>query len=182
MSSYRSSRLGMFASIAAILSLCCALVFSPSAHAHDAVIYSSPADEAIVDGFPEQIELEFSGVPQEGFNTIALSNERGEVLFSGEPTIEGRRLIVSLPQDLKGEPGDYTVGYQITSSDGHATRGKITFSVRANDAPTTSTVEPSITPTPVAEEGADNSTLFIIGAFVLILILSSGALLLIRRR
>ncbi len=97
--------------------------------AHDSVIGGSPADGSVVDSSPAEIVLEFSGEPKEGFNTIAVTDQAGEVVFRGEPTVEGRNVILEVPDDVTLGPGDYTIGFQITSSDGHSTRGKTTFSV-----------------------------------------------------
>ncbi|AKK11249.1 copper resistance CopC family protein [Corynebacterium uterequi] len=100
------------------------------AQAHDVVIGGNPAHEAHLEEFPEQLTLEFSAEPLEGFNTFALSNvDTNEVLFTGEPEINGRELTVSLPDGFDPGDGQYRIGFQITSSDGHATRGMTTFSV-----------------------------------------------------
>ena len=104
------------------------LVFSPIASAHDVVLGSTPESGAVLEEFPETIELEFSGIPQDLFNTVALSNtDTEEILFTGEPDINDRILSFDVPSDVDTEPGNYTVGFQITSSDGHATKGSIAF-------------------------------------------------------
>lgn len=106
------------------------LVAAPAALAHDVVIGGDPADGEVVEEFPRSIELEFSGIPREGFSTVAVTDQAtGELLYSGEPTIEQQWVILDLPEGVTGGPGDYTVGFQITSSDGHATRGMTTFTV-----------------------------------------------------
>ncbi|AIT61242.1 copper resistance CopC family protein [Corynebacterium doosanense] len=110
---------------------------APIAIAHDAVIGGDPADGATVSEFPESVTLEFSAEPREGFNTFALSDaETEEVLFSGEPAIDGHMLTLEIPEDVDPGAGDYRVGFQITSSDGHSTQGMTSFSV-AGDAATT---------------------------------------------
>lgn len=115
------------------------VVATPVALAHDSVIGGNPADGDVVEEFPRSIELEFSGLPQEGFSTVAITDQdSGDLLFSGEPTIDGRLVTLDLPADVSGGPGDYTVGFQILSSDGHATRSATTFTV-AGDAQTTAT-------------------------------------------
>lgn len=104
------------------------LAFSPMASAHDVVLGSNPESGSVLEEFPETIELEFSGIPQDLFNTVALSNtDTGEILFTGEPEINDRILSFDVPTDVDTEPGNYTVGFQITSSDGHATKGSIAF-------------------------------------------------------
>lgn len=113
----------------------------PSANAHDVVIGGTPEPGGVVDEFPDEIVLEFSGIPQESFNTVAVSDEDG-VLFDGEPELDERMVIMDVPDDVDSGPGNYTVGFQITSSDGHATRGSVSFEVAgaaADDTDTTAT-------------------------------------------
>lgn len=104
---------------------------APAAVAHDAVVGGSPADGATVADFPAALTLDFSGQPGEGFNTMALSRVdaggQSEVLFTGEPDVAGRSITLELPADLNAQPGEYHVGFQIVSSDGHATKGMTTF-------------------------------------------------------
>ena len=104
------------------------------ASAHDVVVKSTPEANSTVDHLPEKIVLNLSGEPQEGFNTIALSHD-GEVLFRGEPKADGRELTVDVPVDVQGKKdgGEYIVGYQITSSDGHSTRGSLKFNLASED-------------------------------------------------
>ena len=108
-----------------------ALVAAAPAYAHDSVIGSDPEDKGVVSEFPDAVTLEFSGEIQDGFNTVALShdaNGQSEVVYSGEPEIDGRFVTLDLPADLDAQPGDYKVGYQIVSSDGHSTKGMTSFS------------------------------------------------------
>lgn len=101
----------------------------PHASAHDVVVDSNPADGAVVEEFPETIVLEFSGEPREGFNTVAVTDSNGQTLFDAEPVLDGRMLTVEVPDGLDTPDGAYSLGYQITSSDGHATRGGLEFIV-----------------------------------------------------
>lgn len=127
---------GVFAAVASA-----ALIFAPNALAHDAVIGGSPANGEVVGEFPSTLSLEFSGVPQDGFNTFALSrvsDGQPEVLFSGEPQLDGQKVSLDVPSGLDTQPGDYRIGFQIVSSDGHATKGMTTFTY----APAGSEVSP----------------------------------------
>nr|WP_156812963.1 copper resistance protein CopC [Corynebacterium caspium] len=124
-----------------VMLLAVTMIFSPRAEAHDSVINSDPAAEAVIAEFPRTITLEFSGEPRPNFNTVAISNAAtGEVLFSGQPQLNGHIVSLDLPADLTGGPGEYLIGFQITSSDGHATRGKTTFTVAANPGSEASSV------------------------------------------
>lgn len=136
------------------------LVAAPGALAHDAVIGGSPANGDVLETFPTTLELRFSGQPKEGFNTVALSyvgDGGNEVVYSGEPVVSGQDVILDLPGDLDPEPGDYTVGFQIVSSDGHATKGMTSFTFApagspADDASATDTATETATNTARAEE------------------------------
>ena len=133
------------------------LAFSPVATAHDVVLSSTPENGSVVEEFPETIELEFSGIPQDLFNTVALSNaDTGEILFSGSPELDERILSFDVPSDVETGPGNYAVGFQITSSDGHATKGSIAFEVAGQTADTTedSTAEATEPVTPAEDPQA----------------------------
>ncbi|MDO5511791.1 copper resistance CopC family protein [Corynebacterium sp.] len=140
------------------------LALAAPASAHDVVIGGNPANEEVVEEFPEVIELEFSGYVKEDFNTVAISDsDSGEVLFSGPPTIDGRMVSIEVPDDVDPGAGDYNIGFQITSSDGHSTRGMTTFTVAGEPeettAPESATQETTAqeTTAPAADEGASAS-------------------------
>lgn len=128
---------GLYQAIARGAAVCAAaaLVIGPGAGlsaAHDSVINATPGVDSTVTEFPREITLEFSGEPRDTFNTLAVSRAEGddrEVLFSGEPTLDGRFVSIAVPDDVQPGDGTYVVGFQITSSDGHATRGYTTFTV-----------------------------------------------------
>ena len=107
-----------------------AMVTAAPAFAHDSVIGATPEDGSVVQEFPDTIELEFSGEIQDGFNTVAITRDQvgdPDLVYSGEPRIDGRDVILEIPADVEAEPGDYKVGFQIISSDGHATKGMTAF-------------------------------------------------------
>lgn len=104
------------------------------AFAHDAVIESSPAAGETVAEFPKEISLTFSGVPKDQFNSFAVSevgeDGKPEKLFdTDEPELDGQTFTIPVPDDVEAGAGDYVIGYNITSSDGHATPGSVEFSV-----------------------------------------------------
>ncbi|MBZ8177912.1 copper resistance protein CopC [Corynebacterium poyangense] len=117
---------------AAVLGIAVLGHVSPIAAAHDVVTEAQPPQGGMVQEFPQEIQLTFSGEPKPNFNMFAVSNtETGEILFSGQPELHGRLLSIKTPQDVHPGPGTYTVGFQITSSDGHSTRGSTEFTVGA---------------------------------------------------
>ncbi|SDR98795.1 copper resistance CopC family protein [Corynebacterium timonense] len=102
--------------------------WAPLAQAHDAVTDASPGDGEVVTEFPDELRLTFSGQIQEGYNTLALSNaDTEDVIYTGDASRDGFDVTVDLPADLDPEPGNYRIGFQVISSDGHATRGMTTF-------------------------------------------------------
>lgn len=134
------------ASLAALTVATGAAVFTaPTAAAHDAVLSSTPADKQVLDEFPHKILLEFSGNPRNNFNTVAVSDaDAKKVLYNHEPEVVGNQVSLEIPQDINPGPGNYIIGFQITSSDGHSTRGKTSFSVKGANAAST------------AEDGAES--------------------------
>lgn len=108
-------------------------VAAAPAMSHDLIMNSNPSNGSEIEKLPDKIVMEFSGEPKDTFNTVAVSKD-GEVLFTAEPTVDRRELTVDVPKDIESEPGDYTIGYQITSSDGHATRGQLEFSIAGDSA------------------------------------------------
>ena len=176
--SERSLRRGILAAGAA-LTIAAAPVMptglTPPAIAHDAVVGGSPANGEVVSEFPDTLTLDFSAEVQDGFNTFALSRtDTGEVVFTGEPTIDGRAVSVDLPADFAAEPGQYQIGYQIISSDGHATKGMTTFTYEPAAGAATSTApaaqagEPADTATQeTVEPASNNMTLLWVGLGIL---------------
>ncbi|MDY5785749.1 copper resistance protein CopC [Corynebacterium sp.] len=139
-----------FAATAAVSALLVVGTGVPQALAHDAVVGARPADGEVVQEFPSTIALTFSGEVQDGFNTFAVSSaDSGEVVYSGEPYLDGRDVILEVPDDLEPAPGAYQVGFQIISSDGHATKGVTSFSFQ----PAESTAQESAV-APTASEPA----------------------------
>lgn len=148
-------RRGGVAAVAAAVSV----VAVAPAFAHDSVIGSDPDNGGVVLEFPDKITLEFSGEVEDGFNTVALSRQsdgQTEVLYSGEPEVDGRFVTLELPDDLDAQPGDYKVGFQIVSSDGHSTKGMTSFTLNrsgADEGGAAATAEASKDPVVDAAEG-----------------------------
>lgn len=105
----------------------------PGAVAHDGLVGAVPGDGAVITTAPEKVELTFSASPRDTFDTVALSRD-GEVLVSGAPRIEANVLTLDIPANVQMTDGNYIVGYQITSSDGHATRGSYSFTLNTGGA------------------------------------------------
>lgn len=175
----------------AALSLSATFLFAPlvigptPAQAHDVVVKSEPGNGATVHQAPRELMLEFSGIPKDSFNTVALSKEdTGEVLFTATPQLDNQILRVSVPQDVTLTPGAYKVGFQITSSDGHATRGMTQFTL-AEDSKNVGTTAPSGEFVPSSSENPYPNEVYLyglIGIGLAVIALVVGAVVAISRK
>lgn len=149
---------------------------APAAYAHDAVVNAWPGDNATVAEFPEELKIEFSGEIKKDFNTFALSRVSDqEVLFSGEPTVDGRFATLDLPDDLDAQPGEYRIGFQIISSDGHSTKGMTTFTYAAEGADAAQ--DQTQGPLPIDDEPGSSWTWLIVLGGVLVIAGAAVAML-----
>lgn len=145
-----------FRSSAAALVAAAALATAPVAQAHDSVVGGNVVSDAPLEEFPKEITLEFSAIPRGGFNTFAVTDTNsGDVIFDAEPTVDGRELTVETPEGVNPGPGHYQVGFQVMSSDGHATRGSVPFDVAVQAAGSS---EESTMGDPVADAAQNAST------------------------
>lgn len=153
MASEKNLKLRTLAALAGVLGIgSMSMLVAPQAAAHDVVVDSNPENGSVVDEFPETIELEFSGIPQDLFTTVALSNaDSGEVLTSGTPQLDGQHLSYEVPSDVQTGAGNYILGFQITSSDGHATKGSISFEVTGSAETTTESAAASTDTSEISE-------------------------------
>ena len=181
----RSARRGLALVAAAGMAFSSSAMGLPVASAHDVVVGSTPSDGGTVDNFPRVITLEFSGIPQGSFNTVAVSREgTGEVLFKGEPQLVEQKVSLETPEGVDPGPGTYLVGFQITSSDGHATRGKTTFTVAgaAESSAATPTVAQDSMPQDVVEVKTSRVWLGKLALAVVIVLLVVSVLVFLKKR
>jgi len=117
--------------LGALLGALLVVVASP-AWAHDELIGSDPAQDAVIDTLPEQIELTFSGIllNDEGATEMVVRDATGIDLTAGDPELDGVHVI----QPLSGEAsGVITVQWRVVSSDGHPISDEFTFTVGTGD-------------------------------------------------
>jgi methionine-rich copper-binding protein CopC len=106
-----------------------------AAQAHARLVRSSPANKAEVSLAPENIELWFNELLDDGFNSV-------EVFAAAEPDAKQRTNLVKGkakldPKDrthltvptARLSPGEYTVEWRVLSRDGHSAPGRFTFRV-----------------------------------------------------
>ncbi len=108
----------------------------PSALAHARLVRSSPASQAEVTAPPERVELWFSELLEDGFNSVEvvpvaeLAARPRTSLAQGAPAVDrGDRTRMVVPVQRLG-PGHYAVEWRVLSRDGHTATGRLTFRVR----------------------------------------------------
>lgn len=144
------------AAIAAGL-LAALLVLLPStrASAHDELVASDPASGSTVQTLPEELLLTFSAalIPSDGGTAVRVTDAAGNDLADGAPEIDGAVLIQPLKTDA-ATAGEYTVIWQVVSSDGHPTDGEFAFTVAEGAPPATTEPTETGAPAPTASEPA----------------------------
>jgi methionine-rich copper-binding protein CopC len=188
-----------FAALAAALLLTFGgvLVASP-ASAHDELVSTDPAADAVLDALPAQLTLTFSGelATDPGATELQVTDAAGTSLADGDPLVEG----TEVTQPLGGAAsGVVTVLWKVVSSDGHPISGQFAFSVPTAPAPTpttsasptasaspieTPTPEPTATPTeaPVPADSGDTALSWIIGGLLLLALIGGAVVYLLASR
>ncbi|BBY31523.1 copper resistance CopC family protein [Mycolicibacterium sediminis] len=132
------------------------------ATAHTALSGSDPAEGASLAASPTAITLSFSEDINPTFVNVVLSSADGRSWISGDPRVDGPRVVTEVRPDLPTS-GVYTVGYRVVSADGHPVSGSYTFTIsgvpgEAPPASVSASPTPSITAAPSAEAPADPGT------------------------
>lgn len=126
-----------FIQLGIVAALALAMAMPREASAHAKLESSTPKDKAKLKETPKQIELRFSELLDDKFNTVEVypssqvKEKTHSNLADGEPKVDAKdhtRLTVSL-KSLP--PGDYTVDWRVLSRDGHSAPGRFTFKVLA---------------------------------------------------
>jgi methionine-rich copper-binding protein CopC len=130
--------------VVALLALCAGRDATVSAHAE--LTSSSPADGAVLEALPGEVELVFSenvGTPA----ALTVLGPDGSDLGGGDVAVVGATLSRTVAAGT-GAAGAYTISYQVTSADGHPISGSIGFAIggsgaAAPAAPTGSAADPT---------------------------------------
>ena len=138
--------------LALLLALGGVLASATSAAAHDKLESSTPKRGANLATPPATVMLTFNNPVFKLGSRIRVVGPAGDVAV-GQPTFGDQ--VVRQPIRPDAPAGDYTVEWQVTSSDGHPIAGTFPFSVQnaGAAAPTTAPATPSAT-TPVPEPTA----------------------------
>lgn len=177
-----------------------AVVLAPVAAAHSVLLSVDPQDGSRVEVSPEQVVLTFNEEINPNFVTVAVTSAGDPTnRVAGEPTAAGDTVTAQI-EDLG--PGEYTIGYRVTSADGHVVSGSSAFSVAgaatgtdaagesgAVETPEAGTADPGQTDADPAQaseatdsadsDGGVNPAIWIVGGLAVVLV--GGAFLLLRR-
>ncbi|WP_206511892.1 copper resistance CopC family protein, partial [Rhodococcus sp. KRD197] len=104
-----------------------ALFAAAPASAHSELVSSDPPADATLDFAPIGVGLVFNQDINESFATISVVGPGDTQWAQGTATVEGPDVSVLLEDGLPN--GEYTVGYRVTSADGHPITGSYGFSV-----------------------------------------------------
>ena len=138
---------------ATLLTALLVLIPTNRASAHDELVSSDPAAGSTVQSLPEEMTLTFSAalIPSDGGTAVRVTDADGNEVTSGVPEVDGAVLIQPLEPDA-AIAGEYTVIWQVVSSDGHPTDGEFAFTVAEAAPPATTEPSESSEPTPSASE------------------------------
>ncbi|MBF4994028.1 copper resistance protein CopC [Arthrobacter gandavensis] len=152
---YRQARTRASLLAAALLAAFAAVLFlAAPAHAHDELVSSNPADGAVLDAAPSEIELVFSSELMDLGNQVIVEDSAGNNVAESEPVLTRETLTLAVPAL---DAGDYNVNWRAVSSDGHPITGTFSFTVNASEGAETAAPETAAA-SPAASEAAAAET------------------------
>lgn len=111
------------------------MALEASSFAHARLVRSTPAKGEALARPPEQIELWFNELLDEGFNSLeifAVSEAAGTKranLAKGKPAVNRRDRTHLISKTEPLAPGEYVVEWRVLSRDGHSAPGRFTFRI-----------------------------------------------------
>lgn len=114
------------------------------ASAHNALTGSDPADGETMAQGPAEVGLSFLSTLDPDGAEVSVTGPDGSSATAGDAEFDGSGLTIPVDTPLAG---DYSVTYQVRSSDGHQVDGSIEFTVTEGAEPSPA---PATSPTPAA--------------------------------
>ena len=121
----------------AFLILILTLWSAPGAWAHARLVRAEPKSSAELAAAPKQIDLWFSELLEDGFNTVTVIPAADLVaakktnFAKGKPVVDPRdRTHLTIKLDAL-PAGEYIIEWRVLSRDGHSAPGRSTFRLRA---------------------------------------------------
>ncbi|MEU4339707.1 copper resistance CopC family protein [Nocardia sp. NPDC023852] len=97
------------------------------ASAHSTATGSVPDDNVTVDSGPARVSITFNEELQPSFPSLTVVGPDGNLWSKGDPAVEGKTVSVTVGE--LGPVGEYTIGYRVTSADGHPVSGTRHFTL-----------------------------------------------------
>jgi methionine-rich copper-binding protein CopC len=161
----------------ALAAVAAVLLPGTPASAHNALVSSTPAGDAMLAAAPAAVSLVFTETLNPDFTTVAVSDAARTRVATGPPVIDGATGIVPVTQALSN--GAYTVAYRVVSVDGHAVQGSYRFTL-ADPALPPAVAPAASGPVPAASSGSSSGlpvpVLIGLGAAAVLLVLVAGFL------
>ncbi|HLT83036.1 MAG TPA: copper resistance CopC family protein [Phototrophicaceae bacterium] len=141
--------------VAALLLVVLTGALVPAAQAHDVLVESQPAADAVLEESPDAVVLTFNNPPLAVGSAITVVDVSGAVVAQGEGTVEGNDVVLPLGEPLPS--GDLEVRWRVASSDGHPIEGTFGFTLDAPAAEPSEPVAPTTAATTTAPAAPESS-------------------------
>ncbi|MDQ1137276.1 methionine-rich copper-binding protein CopC [Microbacterium sp. SORGH_AS 1204] len=155
MTSPQAPRRRTLSAVLATVLLAAAALLVPAlpAAAHDELIGTDPASDAVLEALPDRITLSYSAdvLTDAGATVIEVTDAAGTSLTDGAPEVSGSEVTQALTGPASGT---VTVQWRVVSSDGHPIDGEFAFSVPESSPTPTPSATPSASATAAASEAA----------------------------
>ncbi len=142
------------AMVATVVAVLLFLGTASLAAAHPVIVRSDPPDAAVLGASPTSVRLWYSEEISRGFSTARVLDVRGNTITGVKVStaLANQRILdVILPADLA--PGVYVIDWKVLSSvDGHATQGHLTFGVGLGSNPASPPAKAADPPTSGIED------------------------------
>jgi methionine-rich copper-binding protein CopC len=166
--------------VATAVGLICALLLltATPAAAHTRLVSSDPTADAVLDVAPTSVRLTFSEALSTSFATISIVGPDGAQYAEPNTTTDGADAVVSTVDAMPA--GAYTIGYRVTSADGHPVTGTTLFTLTTAaapvSAPTTSTAEPAAQSSAPAEPSGGGGGIDVVFWILTAVLIAAAAL------
>ncbi|EWT03574.1 copper resistance protein CopC [Intrasporangium oryzae NRRL B-24470] len=127
--------------VSLLLALGLVVALPASAVAHDVVEKTTPSDGSVLEQLPGTVTLTFAEAPLAVGLQVVVTGPTGKV-SEGTATVSGLDVVQPISPAAPG--GDYTVGYRVTSSDGHPVTGTFHFYARVGLDGSTASGHPTV--------------------------------------
>ncbi|NIH77573.1 copper resistance CopC family protein [Amycolatopsis viridis] len=148
------------------------VVTATPALAHNVLVSSDPAKDAVLETGPSKVTLTFDSPVQGGdVNQVSVVGPDGSQWAEGEVQISSN--VVTAAVRPLGPAGRYTIGYRILSADGHPVLGDVAFTLSKAGTGTPASASAATgrgTAQPAASGGGVPVWVWILGAVVLLAI------------